>query len=115
MKENIIVNKSIRFSVAALNYCQILFRQKQVVIANQLSRAAVAIGANISEAQQAESRIDFIHKIKLAAKEASEVQYWLEICWRPDEKEFRNELMNDIREINAILSRIIVTSKKNTK
>jgi four helix bundle protein len=49
MKENIIVNKSIVFSVAIINYCQLLFKQRQVIIANQLIRSAMAIGANIAE------------------------------------------------------------------
>jgi four helix bundle protein len=111
MKENIIVNKSIVFSVAIINYCQLLFKQRQVIIANQLIRSAMAIGANIAEAQQAESRTDFIHKMKIAAKEAKETQYWLEICKRLN-CEFKEDLMIDINQINAILAQIIVTTKK---
>jgi four helix bundle protein len=72
MQENIILNKSIKFSVGVKNYCQALYYKKETAIANQLIRCGMTIGANISEAQQAESRSDFIHKMKIAAKEASE-------------------------------------------
>jgi four helix bundle protein len=111
MKENIILNKSIDFSIATIKYCKVLYRDKQVIIADQLSRSAMSIGANVSEAQQAESRSDFIHKIKVAAKEAWETQYWLTLCKRLNEKEFHNELTDNIHQIIAILSKIIVTTK----
>jgi four helix bundle protein len=50
------------------------------VIARQLLRSATSIGANYREANRAESRDDFIHKVGIAEKEAAETQYWLEIC-----------------------------------
>ena len=64
MKENIILIKSIEFSIGIKNYCNSLYFKKETVIANQLLRCGMAIGANISEAQHAESRSDFIHKMK---------------------------------------------------
>jgi len=72
MRENIILTKSINFAVGVKNYCNALYAKKETAIANQLIRCGLAIGANISEAQQAESRADFIHKMKIASKEASE-------------------------------------------
>jgi len=75
MKENIILLKSIDFSVSIKKYCEVLSSKKEITIANQLLRCGMAIGANVSEAQQAESRQDFIHKMKIAAKEASETLY----------------------------------------
>jgi len=80
MKENIILLKSFDFSVAVKNYCEVLNSKKEIAIANQLLRCGMAIGANVAEAQNAESRSDFIHKMKIAAKEASETIYWLSIC-----------------------------------
>ena len=56
MKENIILNKSIDFSVGIKNYCKALYNKRESTIANQLMRCGMAIGANVSEAQQAESR-----------------------------------------------------------
>ena len=49
-------------------------------MANQLLKAGTSIGANIREAQNSESKADFIHKMKIAAKEADEAEYWLELC-----------------------------------
>jgi four helix bundle protein len=75
MKENIILLRTIDFSVSINKYCEVLFSKKETAIANQLLRCGMAIGANVSEAQQAESRSDFIHKMKIASKEASETLY----------------------------------------
>ena len=113
MKENIILIKSIEFSVGIKNYCNSLYFKKETVIANQLLRCGMAIGANISEAQHAESRSDFIHKMKIASKEAGETMYWLSICEKTDKPGFQYELINDLKQITAILSKIIITSKKN--
>jgi four helix bundle protein len=73
----------------------------------------MAIGANISEAQQAESRSDFIHKMKIAAKEASETFYWLSICEKSNIVGFQFELVKELKELIAIISKIIITAKKN--
>ena len=74
-KENIIVDKTIDFSLAIVKYCEVLEHDKKYVIARQLLRSATSIGANVFEAQNAESRADFIHKMKIAAKESSETLY----------------------------------------
>jgi four helix bundle protein len=113
MKENIVLNKSIDFSVEIKNYCKSLYFKKETTIANQLLRSGMAIGANISEAQQAESRSDFIHKMKIASKEASETLYWLSVCQKSDIADFQNELLNELNQIIAIISKIIISAKKN--
>ena len=74
-KENVIVNKTIEFSLAVIKYCDLLEQRKKFVIAKQLLRSATSIGANVFEAQNAESKADFIHKMKIAAKETSETLY----------------------------------------
>jgi four helix bundle protein len=112
MKENVIVNKSLEFSIRIIKYCDILYRKKQFIIANQLMRSATSIGSNVFEAQDAESRIDFIHKLKIASKEATETYYWLTICLRLDDFEDPNEAISDLKQISAILGKIIVSSKK---
>jgi four helix bundle protein len=79
-------------------------------MASQIFRSGTSIGANIREAQNAESKADFIHKFKIAAKEADEVKYWLSPC---KESEFYSEeLHKEIQSINLILSKIISSSKK---
>jgi four helix bundle protein len=113
MKENIALNKSIDFSVDIRNYCNALYSKRETAIANQLLRSGMAIGANISEAQQAESRSDFIHKMKIAAKEASETHYWLSICERSNIAGFQHELINELNQLIAIISKIIITAKRN--
>ena len=114
MKENIILLKSIDFSVAIKKYCEVLNSKKEINISNQLSRCGMAIGANVSEAQQAESRQDFIHKMKIAAKEASEALYWLSICEKMNNFGFQHELIDELKQIVAILSKIIISARKNT-
>jgi four helix bundle protein len=74
-KENIIVEKSFQFSLKIVLYCELLEENKKYVISRQLLRSGTSIGANVREAQNAENKTDFIHKIKLAAKEAEETEY----------------------------------------
>ena len=110
-KENIIVNKTIEFSLSIVKYCEVLEQNKKYVIAKQLLRSAASIGANVFEAQNAESKADFIHKMKIAAKETSETLYWLIPCERSDGYKFEKKLRDDLDEINRILSKIISSPK----
>jgi len=110
-KENIIVTKTIDFALAIINYCQILELRRKYVIANQLLRSGTSIGANVFEAQNAESNADFIHKMKISAKESSETLYWLTLCEHSEGYNFDSKLKSDLAEINKILSKIISTSK----
>jgi four helix bundle protein len=114
-KGNIIVEKTINFSLAIIRYCEVLEKDRKYVIANQLLRSATSIGANVFEAQNAESKADFIHKMKIAAKEASETLYWLILCERSESYKFDMQLRNDLDEITRILSKIISSSKMNIK
>lgn len=79
-KENVIVEKSFQFALEVVLYCELLEENKKYAVSRQLLRSGTSIGANVREAQNAESKTDFIHKIKLAAKEADETDYWLSIC-----------------------------------
>jgi four helix bundle protein len=108
---NIIVEKAIDFSLAVMKYCQVLEQERKYVISNQLMRSATSIGANIFESQNAESKADFIHKMKVAAKEASETMYWFILCERSEGYKFEPHLKTQLFEIIRILSKIISTSK----
>jgi len=66
--ENIILKKTIEFSLAVMEYVELLEADKRFVIARQLLKSGTSIGANVHEAQNAESKLDFIHKFKIAAK-----------------------------------------------
>ena len=83
------------------------------VIGYQLLRSATSIGANYREANRAESRADFIHKIALVEKEAAETQYWLELCCETQSLKCDrlDELQRETSELLAIFTRIGKTSK----
>jgi four helix bundle protein len=76
-KENVIMAKSFQFAVGVIRFCEELERERKFVIANQLLKSGTSIGAQVREAQNAESKADFIHKFKIAAKEVEETEYWL--------------------------------------
>ena len=114
-KENIIVDKTILFSLAIIKYTEVLEQNKKYIIARQLLRSATSIRANVFEAQNAESKIDFIHKMKIASKEASETLYWLILCERSEGYQFEKQLREDLDEILKILSKIISSSKSNIR
>ena len=73
-KQNPIVDKSFQFAVEIVEFCDLLYENKKYVIAQQLLKSGTSIGANIREAQNAEIKADFIHKMKIAAKEADETE-----------------------------------------
>lgn len=114
-KQNVIVEKTITFSLAIIKYCEVLEHDRKYVIANQLLKSGTAIGANVFESQNAESKADFIHKMKIAAKEASETIYWLTLCERSESYKFDESLRNELEEIIRILSKIIATSKQSSQ
>ena len=111
-KENIIVEKSFQFALKVVLYCELLEDKKKFVLSRQLLRSGTSIGANVREAQNAESKADFIHKIKLAAKEADETEYWLLICKHTPTYPFDVKLLTDVQELIKILSKIVSSSKQ---
>ncbi len=112
LKENTIVEKSKAFCVRAFKFCRVLEKEKLFVLANQFARSASSIGANVWEAQHCESLADFIHKMKIASKEASESEYWLHIAEEMIGDKLDKRLIQDLVEIMKMLSAIINTSKR---
>ena len=111
-RANIIVDKTFRFAlkiVTANN--ELLEKHQKFIISRQLLKAGTSIGANVREAQGAESRADFIHKIKIAYKEAEETEYWLAICQESPNYSIDNDLLTEVSELKRILSKIIISSK----
>jgi four helix bundle protein len=115
IKKNIIVEKTVNFALQIIELAELLESEHKFVIANQLLKSGTSIGANVREAQNAESKTDFIHKMKIAAKEADETEYWLFLC--KNSKNYPNcELLQlEIQEIIKILSKIISSSKTLNK
>jgi four helix bundle protein len=110
-KENVIVNLTFEFSLGIIDFTEKLANEKKYNLSKQLFRSGTSIGANVREAQNAESKADFIHKMKIAAKEADETEYWLLLC---KESEYYNDpgiLLEKIDSINKVLSKIVATSK----
>jgi four helix bundle protein len=95
-----------------IEFCELLEREKKFVIARQLLRSGTSIGANIHEAQNAESKADFIHKVKIAAKEVEESKYWITLCKKSKNYPFNEELEKEIQEVSLIIYKILSSSKK---
>jgi four helix bundle protein len=109
-KKNVVVEKSFQFAVQIIEFTDLLKEQRRYSLSNQLFKSGTSIGANIKEAQNAESKQDFIHKMKIAAKEADETEYWLELCQIFGYNV--NEIISNCHQIQLILSKIISTSKR---
>lgn len=112
-KNNVLLIKTFEFSLKIIYFTEELQERKKFVVGNQLLKSGTSIGANAKEAQNAESKADFIHKLKIAIKEADETEYWLFLC--DAHKSYPNckELLSDLSEIIKILNKIISTSKNN--
>jgi len=108
-KENEVVKVSFEFALMIVSFCEILEEQRKYVVARQLLKSGTSIGANIREAQNAESKADFIHKLKIAAKEADETEYWLQICKEADNYPFDPNLEEKLLSILKLLGKILGT------
>ena len=103
------------FSVEIINLVKQLKAKHETVISNQIGRSGTSIGANIYEANYAQGRKDFISKLEIALKEASETGYWLELSYRTgylDEKTYR-ELSDQCAAIRVLLIASCRTAKAN--
>ena len=109
---NRIVDLTFEFSLKIIAYTELLEDKRKFAIANQLIRSGTSIGANIREAQNSESSADFVHKFKIAAKEANETEYWLLLCKYSENYPFNEELLTQLNEITKITNTIISSTKK---
>ena len=110
-----IENRSFQFALRIVKLCEHLRNEKkEYTLSKQLLRAGTSIGANIAEAEQAQSRADFISKMNIALKEAVETNYWLRLLQASDylsEAEF-SSIHSDCRELEKMLTAIIKTAKQ---
>ena len=113
--ERIIQNKSFQFAIRIVKLCQYLQNEsKEYVLSKQLLRSGTSIGANVSEAQQAQSKADFINKINIALKEAYETNYWIRLLYATqylNEKEYES-IIADCSEMERLLIAITKAAKK---
>ena len=113
--ENIIEIKSFDFAVRIVNlYKHLTDEKKEFVLSKQLLRSGTSIGANVAEAEKAQTKPDFNAKMNIALKEANETEYWLKLLYKTEyltEKEF-DSIEKDNKEIIAILVSICKKTNK---
>ena len=115
MKENKLAELSMDFSVDIINLVKKLKSNHESIISNQIGRSGTSIGANIHEAQYAQGKKDFISKLEIALKEASETGYWLELLFRTgyiDDSSYKS-LSQKCASLRVMLIASCTTAKKN--
>jgi len=114
VKESVLRTKSFGFAVRIVNLYKLLRdREKEFTISKQMLRSGTSVGAMIREAQFAESRMDFVHKLALAQKEINETLYWLELLYVTEyisEHEFES-INTDAVELIKMITGSIKTVK----
>ena len=113
--EPTVEQKSFQFAIRIVRLHRYLrVSKKEFVLSKQLLRSGTSIGANIAEAQQAQSRADFAAKMNIALKETAETDYWMRLLHATEylsDQEFRS-LIGDCREIGKMLTAIIKSARK---
>lgn len=118
MKDNIIQEKSLDFSIRIVRLCRYLQEEKHdYIISKQIIRCGTSVGANVRESRNAQSTADFVSKLNIALKEADETEFWLEVLYRSEtiSEQMYTSLKNDVDELIAILTSIVKTLKDKTK
>jgi len=110
-KDNLILTLTFDFAVDIIRYAEELEAKRKYVVSNQLLKSGTSIGANVREAQNAESKPDFIHKFKVAAKEVEETEYWLLLCQKVPSYPDPAHLQEKLNSIKGIISKIIISAK----
>jgi four helix bundle protein len=106
-KDNAIVSLTFEFALAIWDLAEELQKKRKFKVADQMFRSGTAIGALVREAQNGESLADFIHKMKIALKEADETEYWLLLCIERDittAATCLHKLLPNVRILNKIIS-----------
>lgn len=115
---NILKDKSFNFAIRIVKLYKYLSDNKnEYVISKQILRSGTAIGALYREAEHAESKKDFIHKLSIAQKECNETLYWLELLEKTDfvDTKQNKSIYDDCNELMALLVSIIKSTKNNMK
>src|SRR5215217_6976528 len=114
MKENKILELTFDFSVQIIELYKKLIEQKEYVLSKQLLRSATSIGANVEEANAAQSKRDFIAKMAIASKEARETKYWLQLLERTRLVDLDYSLyLEKVDHIINIVTKIVKTSQES--
>ena len=112
-KDNLVVKLTFEFALSIVEFADELQSKRKYVIADQVMRSGCSIGALVRESQNAESRADFIHKLKIAAKEAEETEFWLEVCQHSKNYPKPGKLLADVESVIKVIAKIISSTKKS--
>lgn len=115
MKESLVYNKAFDFAIRIVNLYKYLCKEKnEYTLSKQVLRSGTSIGANAKEAMQASSKRDFLMKMNIALKEASETEYWLNLLKATDylDSKLSESIINDCKELNKMLVSIVKTTKE---
>ena len=113
--ERNVQNKSFQFAIRIVNLCKLLRNERhEYVLSKQLLRSGTSIGANIAEAQQAQTRPDFLSKLNISLKETTETMYWLRLLEATEYlTKFEYEsIHSDCVELEKILTASVKAMKK---
>jgi four helix bundle protein len=116
MRENILKDKSYVFAVRCVKLYKFLSNEhKEFVLSKQILRSGTSIGANVEEANSGQSKKDFIAKLSISLKEANETHFWLRLLHDCDylNQQMFDSLLTDCNELIALLTKIIITARKN--
>jgi four helix bundle protein len=116
MKNDILREKSYTFALRGVKLSRYLSTEKnEYVLSKQILRSGTSVGANIEEAKQGQSKVDFIHKLSIADKEAFETNYWLRLLRDSDliGRTLGDSLLKDCEELQKLLVSSIKTAKNN--
>lgn len=108
-----IVERSRLFALEVIDFAKVLYDARWWPVGDQILRSGTSIGANMNEAQQAESRRDFLHKVRISAKEAKETRFWLSLCRDSPHLPYLSGIYEESDEITAILNTIIARTVAN--
>ena len=116
MRENVLIDKSIKFAARIVKLQKyLLTEKKESVISKQIIRSGTSIGANINEANYGNSKADFISKLHIALKETAETEYWIKLLNMSEyiDDEMSNSLITECLELKRLLISSINTAKAN--
>ena len=118
MNESVLSTKSYAFALRIVKLYQFVGeKQCEYVLSRQVLRSGTSIGANVEESVHAQSKIDFVHKLSIAQKEANETNYWLRLLKDSGyiEEKLAESFLNDCEELQRMLTASIKTAKLNLK
>ena len=118
MNKGTVKEKSFQFAIRIVNlYKYLQEEKKEFVLSKQVLKSGTSIGANINEAQQGQSKKDFLKKMNISLKECTETKYWIELLSATDymTNEQKGSILSDCIEIEKMLTSIVKTTSDSLK